>query len=91
MSLFRPAVKDYLFWEIEPSCKCRSEEPCFDREGARKIELRLEFLLFDNPSETLERQVLWQLSCRGMWALLLAQQFNTNLELKVEQQLHPSS
>ena len=27
------------------------------REGAWRIELRLEFLLFDNPGETLEKQI----------------------------------
>ena len=57
MRLRRQAVKDYLFWEIEPSYNWRIDEPYFDREGAWKIELRLEFLLFANPGETVERQI----------------------------------
>ena len=57
MRLRRQAVKDYLFWEIEPSYNWRIDEPYFDREGAWKIELRLEFLLFENPGETVERQI----------------------------------
>ena len=55
--LRRQAVKDFLFWEIEPSYNWRVDEPYFDREGAWRIELRLEFLLFDNPSETVEKQI----------------------------------
>lgn len=55
--LRRQAVKDFLFWEIEPSYNWRVDEPYFDREGAWRIELRLEFLLFDNPSETVEQQI----------------------------------
>ena len=57
MRLRRQAVKDYLFWEIEPSYNWRIDEPSFDRKGAWKIELRLEFLLFDNPADTVERQI----------------------------------
>jgi len=53
----RQAYRDWLFWEIEPSYNWRIDKPYFDREGAWRIELRLEFLLFDNPGETLERQV----------------------------------
>lgn len=57
MRLRRQAVKDYLFWEVEPSYNWRIDEPYFDREGAWKVELRLEFLLFENPGETVERQI----------------------------------
>ena len=53
----RQAYRDWLFWEIEPSYNWRIDEPYFDREGAWRIELRLEFLLFDNPGETLEKQI----------------------------------
>ena len=53
----RQAYRDWLFWEIEPSYNRRVDEPYFDREGAWRIELRLEFLLFDNPGETLEKQI----------------------------------
>ena len=51
------AYRDWLFWEIEPSHNWRIEEPYFDREGAWRIEVRLEFLLFDTPGETLEKQI----------------------------------
>ena len=53
----RQAYRDWLFWEVEPSYNWRVDEPYFDREGAWRIELRLEFLLFDNPGETLEKQI----------------------------------
>ena len=53
----RQAVKDFIFWEIEPSYNWRVDEPYFDRDGAWRIELRLEFLLFDNPAETIEKQI----------------------------------
>ena len=53
----RQAYRDFLFWEVEPSYNWRIDEPYFDREGAWRIELRLEFLLFDNPGETLEKQI----------------------------------
>ena len=53
----RQAYRDYLFWEVEPSYNWRIDEPYFDREGAWRIELRMEFLLFDNPDETLEKQI----------------------------------
>ena len=53
----RQAYRDWLFWEIEPSYNWRIDEPYFDREGAWRIELRLEFLLFDSPGETLEEQI----------------------------------
>ncbi len=53
----RQAYRDWLFWEIEPSYNWRVDEPYFDREGAWRIELRLEFLLFDNPGETVEKQI----------------------------------
>ena len=53
----RQAYRDFLFWEVEPSYNWRIDEPYFGREGAWRIELRLEFLLFDNPSETLENQI----------------------------------
>ena len=42
----RQAYRDFLFWEVEPSYNWRIDEPFFDREGAWKIALRLEFLLF---------------------------------------------
>jgi hypothetical protein len=54
----RQAYRDFLFWEVEPSYNWRIDEPYFAREGAWRIELRLEFLLFDNPGETLEKQIL---------------------------------
>jgi len=57
MRIRRQAYKDFFFWEIEPSYNWRIDEPYFDREGAWRIELRLEFLLFDNPSETVEQQI----------------------------------
>jgi len=53
----RQAYRDWLFWEIEPSYNWRIDESYFDREGAWRIELRLEFLLFDSPGETLEKQI----------------------------------
>ena len=53
----RQAYRDWLFWEIEPSYNRRIDESYFDREGAWRIELRLEFLLFDSPGETLEKQI----------------------------------
>jgi hypothetical protein len=53
----RQAYRDFLFWEVEPSYNWRIDEPYFDREGAWRIELRLEFLIFDNPQETVERQL----------------------------------
>ena len=53
----RQAYRDFLFWEVEPSYNWRIDDPYFDREGAWRIELRLEFLLFDNPGETLEKQI----------------------------------
>jgi hypothetical protein len=53
----RQAYRDFLFWEIEPSYNWRIDEPYLDREGAWRIELRLEFLIFDNPQQTLERQI----------------------------------
>ena len=52
-----PGYRDFLFWEIEPSYNWRIDEPYLDREGAWRIELRLEFLIFDNPQQTLERQI----------------------------------
>lgn len=57
LRLRRQAYKDFVFWEVEPSYNWRIDEPYFDREGAWRIELRLEFLLFDNPAETVERQI----------------------------------
>lgn len=57
MRIRRQAYKEFLFWEIEPSYNWRIDEPYFDREGAWRIELRLEFLLFVNPSETVEQQI----------------------------------
>ena len=53
----RQALRDFLFWEIEPSYNWRIDEPYFDREGAWRIELRVEFLMFDEPNETVERQI----------------------------------
>jgi hypothetical protein len=57
LRLRRQAYKNFVFWEVEPSYNWRIDEPYFDREGAWRIELRLEFLLFDNPAETVERQI----------------------------------
>lgn len=56
LRLRRQAIRDFLFWEIEPSYNWRIDEPYFDREGAWRVELRLEFLMFDNPAETVDRQ-----------------------------------
>ena len=53
----RQAYRDWLFWEVEPSYNWRIDGPYFDREGAWRIALRLELLLFDNPGETLEKQI----------------------------------
>jgi len=53
----RQAYRDFLFWEIEPSYNWRIDEPYFDRDGAWKVVLRLEFLLFDNPDPSRERQL----------------------------------
>ena len=53
----RQAIRDFLFWEIEPSYNWRVDEPYFDREGAWRVEFRVEFLLFDNPAETVEKQM----------------------------------
>lgn len=39
------AYRDYLFFEIEPSYNWRVDEPFDEREGAFKLELRLELLL----------------------------------------------
>ena len=49
--LRRQAFYDFLFIELEPSYNWRIDEPYFDREGAWRVELRFEFLLFDNPTE----------------------------------------
>lgn len=57
LRLRRQAYKDFVFWEVEPSYNWRIDEPYFEREGAWRIELRLEFLLFNNPTETVERQI----------------------------------
>ena len=53
----RQAYRDFLFWEVEPSYNWRIDEPYFDRDGAWKVVLRLEFLLFDNPDPDRERQL----------------------------------
>ena len=53
----RQAIRDFLFWEIEPSYNWRVDEPYFDREGAWRVEFRVELLLFDNPAETVEKQM----------------------------------
>ncbi len=53
----RQAYRDFLFWEVEPSYNWRIDEPYFDRDGAWKVVLRLEFLLFDNPDPNRERQL----------------------------------
>ena len=53
----RQAYRDFLFWEVEPSYNWRIDEPFFDREGAWKIVLRLEFLLFDDPDPSREKQL----------------------------------
>ena len=53
----RQAYRDFLFWEVELSDNWRIDEPYFDREGAWRIELRMELLLFDTPDETLEKQI----------------------------------
>lgn len=53
----RQAYRDFLFWEVEPSYNWRIDEPYYDRDGAWKIVLRLEFLMFNNPDSTRERQL----------------------------------
>ena len=44
----RQTYRDYLFIEFEPSYNWRVDEPYDSREGAWKIELRFEFLLFED-------------------------------------------
>jgi len=44
----RHTYRDYLFLELEPSYNWRIDEPHLPRRGAWKVELRLEFLLFDD-------------------------------------------
>jgi len=46
--LRRQAYRDYLLFELEPSYNWRIDEPGFDREGAWKIRLKVEFLLLDS-------------------------------------------
>lgn len=53
----RQAYRDFLFWEVEPSYNWRIDEPYYDRDGAWKIVLRLEFLLFDDPDQSRERRL----------------------------------
>ncbi len=53
----RQAYRDFLFWEVEPSYNWRIDEPYFDRDGAWKIVLRLEFLLFDDPDPNREQSL----------------------------------
>ena len=53
----RQAYRDFLFWEVEPSYNWRIDEPYFDRDGAWKIVLRLEFLLFDDLDIDRERRL----------------------------------
>ena len=53
----RQAYRDFLFWEVEPSYNWRIDEPYFDRDGAWKVVLRLEFLLFDNPDPREEERL----------------------------------
>lgn len=42
------AYRNYLFIELEPSYNWRIDEPGLSREGAWRVELRFEFLLFDD-------------------------------------------
>ena len=44
----RQTYRDYLFIEFEPSYNWRVDEPYDNREGAWKVELRFEFLLFED-------------------------------------------
>jgi hypothetical protein len=44
----RQTYRDYLFIEFEPSYNWRVDEPYDRREGAWKVELRFEFLLFQD-------------------------------------------
>lgn len=46
--LRRHTYRDYLFLELEPSYNWRIDQPNLPRRGAWKVELRLEFLLFDD-------------------------------------------
>lgn len=44
----RQTYREYLFLEFEPSYNWRVDEPYDQRAGAWKVELRFEFLLFDD-------------------------------------------
>ena len=44
----RQTYRKYLFIEVEPSYNWRVDEPYDERAGAWKIELRFEFLLFED-------------------------------------------
>jgi hypothetical protein len=44
----RQTYRRYLFLEFEPSYNWRVDEPYDEREGAWKVEVRFEFLLFDD-------------------------------------------
>ena len=46
--LRRQAYREYLLFELEPSYNWRIDEPGFDREGAWKIRLKVEFMLFES-------------------------------------------
>ena len=47
----KQTYRDYLFLELEPSYNWRVDEPYVPRRGAWKIELRAEFLLFNDLRE----------------------------------------
>lgn len=44
----RQTYRDYLFLEFEPSYNWRIDEPGLERAGAWKVEIRFEFLLYDD-------------------------------------------
>lgn len=48
LRLRRHTYRDYLFLELEPSYNWRIDAPTLPRRGAWQVELRLEFLLFDD-------------------------------------------
>jgi len=48
MRFRRQTFRDYLFVEFEPSYNWRIDEPYLPRRGAWRVEVRAEFLLFDD-------------------------------------------
>tara|TARA_B110000503_G_scaffold138047_1_gene223402 strand:+ start:267 stop:1307 length:1041 start_codon:yes stop_codon:yes gene_type:complete len=48
LRLRRQAYRDYLMFELEPSYNWRVDEPELGREGAWKIRVKVEFMLFES-------------------------------------------